>query len=225
VIWYQGGLKPERPKDYVDVGRMGNGAIFEGTKGAIVADFTSRLIIPNNDDGDLTYYRRRSKQDLLPLIQRTGWATQPASRARLVEQKGPGLSGFTVGPSGFPEIEMLSGNIPPALGLPNPVVDAIVEAERSGKGPAAIAGEGLFQLEWTNACKGNSNSVMHGTSSKTHCDFDYAGTMMEQLLLGLVAHRAGKKLEYDPATGRVTNAQEANDYLKRQYRSGWSLNG
>ena len=38
---------------------------------------------------------------------------------------------------------------------------------------------------------------MHGTSSKTHCDFDYSGTMIEQMLLGLVAHRAGKKLEYD----------------------------
>ena len=47
---------------------------------------------------------------------------------------------------------------------------------------------------------------MHGTSSKTHCDFDYSGSMMEQMLLGLVAHRAGKKFEYDGATGRVTNS-------------------
>ncbi len=39
--------------------------------------------------------------------------------------------------------------------------------------------------------------------------------MMEQMLLGLVAHRAGKKIEYDPETGRVTNFNEANDYLKR----------
>ncbi len=49
--------------------------------------------------------------------------------------------------------------------------------------------------------------------------------MMEQMLLGLVAHHAGKRLEYDPATGRVTNDAEANSYLKRTYRSGWSLNG
>ena len=45
------------------------------------------------------------------------------------------------------------------------------------------------------------------------------------MLLGLVAHRAGKKLEYDPATGRVTNMNEANDYLKRTYRPNWTLNG
>ena len=49
--------------------------------------------------------------------------------------------------------------------------------------------------------------------------------MIEQMLLGLVAHRAGKKLEYDPATGLVTNMPEANDWLKRTYRSGWTLNG
>jgi hypothetical protein len=49
--------------------------------------------------------------------------------------------------------------------------------------------------------------------------------MIEQMLLGLVAHRAGKRLEYDPATGRVTNAPEANDYLKREYRPNWTLNG
>ena len=40
-----------------------------------------------------------------------------------------------------------------------------------------------------------------------------------------MAHRAGKRLEYDAATGRVTNLSEANAFLKRQYRSGWTLNG
>ena len=59
---------------------MGNGAIFEGTKGSIFADFTSRLIIPNNDDGDLTYYKRRSREETLPLIGGTGQVTQAAAR-------------------------------------------------------------------------------------------------------------------------------------------------
>jgi hypothetical protein len=49
--------------------------------------------------------------------------------------------------------------------------------------------------------------------------------MMEQMLLGLVGHRAGKRLEYDGATGRVTNDTAANDWLKRSYRAGWTLNG
>ena len=79
-------------------------------------------------------------------------------------------------------------------------------------------GDSLFQLDWIDACKGKNNNVVHGTSAKTHCDFDYSGTMIEQMLLGLVAHQVGKRLEYDPKTGRVTNSTEANDYLKRTYR-------
>ena len=83
MVWYQGGLKPNPPKSYIDVTRVGNGAIFEGTKGAILADFTTRVIIPNNDDGDLTYYKRRSKQETLPLIGGTGQVTQaPPGRRR-----------------------------------------------------------------------------------------------------------------------------------------------
>jgi predicted dehydrogenase len=80
VVWYQGGLKPNAPKNYIDVSRVANGAIFEGTKGAILADFTTRVIIPNNDDGDLTYYKRRSAGDRLPLIGGTGQVTQAAGR-------------------------------------------------------------------------------------------------------------------------------------------------
>lgn len=34
--------------------------------------------------------------------------------------------------------------------------------------------------------------------------------MIEQMLLGLVAYRVGKKLRYDGATGQVTDVPEAN---------------
>jgi hypothetical protein len=117
---------------------------------------------------------------------------------------------------------MLENGLPAALGLPNTNVQSVLAAEQAGR-PAG--GGDVFQAEWLDACKGKSNGVTHGTSSKTHCDFDYSGTMMEQMLLGLVAHRVGKKITYDPATGRVTNAPEANDYLRRTYRSGWMLDG
>ena len=87
IVWYQGGLKPDSPRGYVDVSRVGNGAIFEGTKGSIFADFTSRLIIPNNDDGDLTYYKRRTGP--LPLIGGTGQTTQaPAAAAAAARPQG-----------------------------------------------------------------------------------------------------------------------------------------
>ena len=128
-----------------------------------------------------------------------------------------------VGPNGFPTIQMMAGNIPPAIGMPNGSVEAIAAAEKAGQ---PLPGRpDVFQLDWIEACKGRRTNVVNGTSSKTHCDFDYAGSMMEQMLLGLVAHRAGKKIEYDAKTGRVTNMAEANDWLKRSYRSGWTLDG
>ncbi|MBZ5618116.1 MAG: Gfo/Idh/MocA family oxidoreductase [Acidobacteriia bacterium] len=242
LVWYQGGLKPPAPKNYMDVSRIANGAIFEGTKGTILADFTSRIIIPNNDDGDLTYYKRRGKEETLPLIGGTGQVTQAARAGRgsaggggrgaagRGAAGGRGLpAGLTampsaeVGPNGFPAVQLMEGGIPAALGLPNTNVQSILLAQQAGR--TISTGDSLFQMEWIEACKGKSNRVVHGTSSKTHCDFDYAGTMIEQMLLGLVAHRVGKRLEYDPAAGRITNATEANDYLKRQYRPGWTLNG
>ena len=232
-IWYQGGLKPKAPKGFIDINKIGNGAIFEGTKGSILADFESRLIIPNNDDGDLTYYKRRSKEDLLPLIQGTGYAAQAARRRtgpptpRPKPVLPPGFTAepdATPQPGGFPVVQLSPDGVPAALSLPNPEIEPILDAEKNGT-LAEQRRPDVFQLDWIDACKGLSNNVTHGTSSKTHCDFDYAGSMMEQMLLGLVAHHAGKRLEYDPATGRVTNDTEANSYLKRTYRSGWSLNG
>jgi len=75
---------------------------------------------------------------------------------------------------------------------------------------------GNFQTEWVKACKGDL---------KTSCDFEYAGNMIEMMLLGLVAYRAGKKLDYDGAAGKVTNDEAANALLSRKYRDGWTLNG
>ncbi|MBS1876709.1 MAG: Gfo/Idh/MocA family oxidoreductase [Acidobacteria bacterium] len=226
VVWYQGGLKPNAPKSYVDVAHIPNGAIFEGTKGAILADFTSRILIPSNDDGDLTYYKRRAKSDLLPLVSGTGQPTQGAPRPRpsgpRPPQPLPVMPSAEVGPSGFPAVQFIDGKVPAALGLPNDTIKPILDAEKAGQ---PLRGDTAFQRDWLDACKGKNNHAVHGTSTKTHCDFDYSGSMMEQMLLGLVAHQMGKKLEYDPATGRVTNSVEANDHLKRKYRSGWTLNG
>jgi predicted dehydrogenase len=238
VIWYQGGLKPDTPRGYIDVSKIGNGAIYEGTKGTILADFTSRILLPNNDDGDLTYYKRRSSSDLLPLVGGKGQPSQaprpqgggrPGGPGPRAQQRAAGLPpGFTAmpsatpGPDGFPAVQMLDGKVPAGIGMPNTSVTSILEAEKAGR---PLPTGDIFQFEWLEACKGRSNNIVNGTSSKTHCDFDYAGSMIEQMLLGLVAHRAGKRLEYDPKTGRITNVAEANDYLKREYRKGWTLNG
>ena len=45
------------------------------------------------------------------------------------------------------------------------------------------------------------------------------------MLLGIIALRAGegKKVFYDGANMRVTNAPDVNQYLTREFRVGWSL--
>jgi predicted dehydrogenase len=75
---------------------------------------------------------------------------------------------------------------------------------------------GDFQEQWVNACKGDP--------TKTSCNFDYNGLLTEQMALGLVAYRAGKKLKYDGKTGKTDDAG-ANQLLSRAHRGGWALNG
>jgi hypothetical protein len=53
--------------------------------------------------------------------------------------------------------------------------------------------------------------------------FLYTGPITETILLGGVALRAGKKVEYDSANMKITNLPDANKYLVRDYRKGWEL--
>jgi hypothetical protein len=45
------------------------------------------------------------------------------------------------------------------------------------------------------------------------------------MLLGVVALRTGqgRKILYDGASMRVTNIDDANQYLTREYRAGWAV--
>ncbi|MCI0682132.1 MAG: Gfo/Idh/MocA family oxidoreductase [Gemmataceae bacterium] len=57
----------------------------------------------------------------------------------------------------------------------------------------------------------------------TTCNFDYSGALTETVLLGNVAYKAGGKVQYDAKTGCVTGARNAEQYLRREYRRGWTL--
>ena len=53
--------------------------------------------------------------------------------------------------------------------------------------------------------------------------FANAAAISDAVNLGTVALRAGKKVCFDSASMKVTNAPEANKYLRREYRKGWEL--
>ena len=69
--------------------------------------------------------------------------------------------------------------------------------------------------EWLEAVKGGKPAGSHFT--------DFGGPMSEVVLLGNVAIRTGKKIEWDAVNLRAKNAPEADQYIKREYRKGWEL--
>lgn len=73
---------------------------------------------------------------------------------------------------------------------------------------------GVYQ-EWIRACKGGAPA---GSNFAGH-----AGPLTQMVLLGNLAIRMNQVLELNPNTGEVTNAKVPEDYVRTQYRSGWSL--
>ena len=69
-------------------------------------------------------------------------------------------------------------------------------------------------FEWVDACRGRG---------KTMSDFGYASRLSESLLLGDVALRTGKPIQWDSSAMRATNAPEADPFIKPTFRQGWSL--
>lgn len=70
--------------------------------------------------------------------------------------------------------------------------------------------------EWTHACH---------TGEPTLCNFEYSGRLIEHNLLGIAAHRAEQKLDWDHKSFKITNAPDAAKYLTKTYRKGWTLDG
>ncbi len=68
--------------------------------------------------------------------------------------------------------------------------------------------------EWVKACK---------DGSPTTCNFDYSGALTEAVLLGNVAYRIGKPLDWDAKNLKATNCPEADQYIQTPHRKGWEV--
>ncbi len=58
---------------------------------------------------------------------------------------------------------------------------------------------------------------------KAVSDFSYASLLTETANFGNVALFAGSKLEWDSKAFKITNNEDANKYLTKEYRKGWEL--
>ena len=92
------------------------------------------------------------------------------------------------------------------------------------------------QRKWVDACKAGFNSKEH---TELTSSFDYAGPMTETVLMGNLAIRsymlrkennkgsleffARKKLLWDGEGMKITNLDEANQFVSRNYREGWTV--
>ncbi|WP_025763165.1 Gfo/Idh/MocA family protein [Dyadobacter tibetensis] len=93
------------------------------------------------------------------------------------------------------------------------------------------------QTSWTDACKAGFNSKEHKALTSS---FDYSGPLTETVLMGNLAIRSynyrtarengkgfdypgRKKLLWDGKTMKITNFQEGNQFVKRDYRGDWKL--
>lgn len=69
-------------------------------------------------------------------------------------------------------------------------------------------------LNWIQACKGGVAACSN---------FDYAGPFTEWVVMGNLSLRfPGQKLDWDAKNMKVTNVKEANEFVGRTPRKGWS---
>ena len=79
--------------------------------------------------------------------------------------------------------------------------------------PQTIPNSPGHYQEWIDACKGGPPAGSN---------FEYAGWTTECNHLGNVAHRAGRKLQWDAEAMKAPDAPEADAFIRREYRPGWA---
>jgi predicted dehydrogenase len=80
--------------------------------------------------------------------------------------------------------------------------------------PQILTRPASHHQEWLDACRGQ------GTAQS---NFGYAAVLTESLLIGNVALRTGKTIEWDSTHMRATNASDADQYIRPEFRRGWSI--
>lgn len=97
--------------------------------------------------------------------------------------------------------------------------------------PRVEGAEAGHYTQWVDACRAGYGKM------KISSPFEYAGPFTEAVIMGNLALRSynmrgegnngypgRKKLLWDAKNMKITNFDEANQFVKREYRNGWTLN-
>ena len=128
-------------------------------------------------------------------------------------------------PDGLPQGKQMGDNGRLLVGDKGFILGNAVYPESLAKDAPQIAKGFLGQRAITRsgfeACKGGKPAG---------ANFDWAGPLAESVLLGNVALRVQLreeltlcKLLWDPENLKVTNLEDANKFVRREYREGWTL--
>ncbi len=78
----------------------------------------------------------------------------------------------------------------------------------------AVPSPAAHDDNWYIACKGGPKATSH---------FDYAERLSETVLLGNIAWKVGQGFKWDGATGTSPDCPAVAQWLRRDYRKGWTL--
>lgn len=135
VHWYHGGKRPPQFEQSL-LPKWGNGSLFLGDKGMLLANYSKHILLPEKS---------------------------------------------------FADFQAPSPTLPRSVG---------------------------HQKEWIAGCK---------NGAQTSCHFGYGGPLSELGLLGNVAFRTGRKIQWDAALLKARNCPEADQFIQHHYRSGWEM--
>ncbi len=80
--------------------------------------------------------------------------------------------------------------------------------------PKTVARTAGHYREWIEAAKGGKPA---------NCNFEFGGLLAETALLGTIAQRTGRHLNWDAENLRITNDEEANQLVRQPNRRGWEI--
>jgi predicted dehydrogenase len=86
---------------------------------------------------------------------------------------------------------------------------------QSGLPPKTLPRSPGIYAEYSRACRGGEPCGANFP--------DFAGPLTEMVLAANLAVRTGKKIVWDVPRMKCTNEPEVNNYVRREYRKGWTL--